>query len=190
MQKVKSGILLGDQRADALFLLVDENRDGDALDPGERLVFFDETNASGLATPTNNIFTVEQTSDKSVYVGDGSADAVFRLNDLNRDGDANDAGEALIWFDANNAEGLALVTPNGIAEGSDGAIYITNAGTRPSPTDAVYRTQDLNGDGDANDAGESSVWLDLQTIELADGSTLGSAAVPFDIVFDGASVGV
>ncbi len=185
MQRTKSGILLGDQRADALFLLTDENFDGDALDPGERRVFFDGSNASGLATPTNNIFTVEQTSDKSVFVGDGNADAVYRLRDLNRDGDANDAGEAAVWLDANNAEGLALVTPNGIAEGPDGAIYITNAGVTSSPDDVVYRTEDLNGDGDANDAGEATVWLDLQTIQLAGGGTLGSAAVPFDIVFDG-----
>ena len=148
-------------------------------------MFFDGSNASGLATPTDNIFTVEQTSDKSVFVGDGSSDAVYRLRDLNRDGDANDAGEAAVWFDANNAEGLALVTPNGIAEGPDGAIYITNAGVTSSPDDVVYRTEDLNGDGDANDAGEATVWLDLQTIQLAGGGALGSAAVPFDIVFDG-----
>ncbi len=185
MQKVKSGILLGDQRADALFLLTDKNGDGDAIDAGERQVFFDDSNASGLESPSRNIFSVTQASDKSVYVGDGSADAVYRLQDLNRDGDANDAGEAVAWFDAENAEGLALVTPNGIAEGADGAIYITNAGVSSSPADAVYRTEDLNGDGDANDAGESTVWLDLQTIELAGGGTLGAASVPFDIVFNG-----
>lgn len=185
MQKVKSGILLGDQRADALFLLTDKNGDGDAIDDGERQLFFDDSNASGLESPSRNIFSVTQAGDKSVYVGDGSADAVYRLQDLNRDGDANDAGEAVAWFDAENAEGLALVTPNGIAEGADGAVYITNAGVSSSPADAVYRTEDLNGDGDANDAGESTVWLDLQTIELAGGGTLGAASVPFDIVFNG-----
>ncbi len=185
MQRVNTGILMGDQRADVLYLLTDRNGDGDALDADERLIFFDETNASGLANPTSNIFTVTQTADKSVYYGDGNVDAVFRLHDLNNDGDANDAGEAAVWFDANNADGLALVTPNGIAEGSDGAIYITNAGTGPVPPDAVYRTVDLNGDGDANDAGEATIWLDMQTIELAASVPIGTATVPFDIVFDG-----
>jgi hypothetical protein len=43
-------------------------------------------------------------------------------------------------------------------------IYIVNAGTGSSPTDAIYRTVDRNGDGDANDAGEATVWLNLQTL--------------------------
>lgn len=185
MTKVKTGILVGDQRADALFFLTDRNFDGDALDENEKLVFFDETNASGLENPSGNIFSVVQASDKSVYVGDGNADAVFRLQDLNNDGDANDVDEASVWFDTANAGGLPLVTPNGIAQGSDGAIYITNAGVRSSPDDAVYRTVDLNGDGDANDAGEATVWLDMQTILLSTGQAIGAASVPFDIVFDG-----
>ncbi|MCV6596968.1 MAG: VPLPA-CTERM sorting domain-containing protein, partial [Mangrovicoccus sp.] len=52
------------------------------------------------------------------------------------------------------------------------------ADTRGMPTqDAVYRTQDLNGDGDANDAGEASVWLDL--------TGLNAGSSPFEISFDG-----
>lgn len=172
-----TGILVGDQRKDKLFLLQDLNGDGDAADPGEQTVFFDETNASGLADPTRNVFTVHQASDKSVYFGDGSADAVYRLQDLNADGDANDAGEAAVWFSADNAGGFSTVTPNGVHEGADGAIYIANAGVGSSPTDSIYRTVDLNGDGDANDAGEASVWLDIQTII--------DTAVPFDLTFDG-----
>ena len=185
MRTVRSGILVGDQRADALYLLTDLNFDGDALDANERQVFFDDTNLSEIENPTSNIFSVLQATDKSVYVGDGNADSVYRLIDLNRDGDANDAGEAAVWFDAGNAAGLPLVTPNGIAEGPDGAIYLTNAGVRSSPSDAIYRTEDLNGDGDANDIGEARVWLDMHTIELATGAAIGPASVPFDIVFDG-----
>ena len=95
MRNTKTGVLLGDQRADALYLLLDENGDGDALDANERLVFFDATNASGVLTPTNNIFTVIQAKDKTVYLGDGNTDAVYRLEDQTRDGDANDAGVCL-----------------------------------------------------------------------------------------------
>ena len=94
-----------------------------------------------------------------LLLGDQRADALFLLTDLNFDGDAQDAGEAAVWFDAANAEGLPLVTPNGIAEGADGAIYITNAGVRSSPQDVVYRTQDLNGDGDYLDAGETATLI-------------------------------
>ena len=156
ISRVKNGVLVGDQRLDQVLLLQDIDGDGNATDSGEATVFFDETNASGLALPTNNVFTVHQASDKSVYVGDGTADAVYKLNDKNDDGDAQDEGEAQVWFSDDNAAGFSTVTPNGIYEGPDGAIYITNAGTRSAPQDAIYRTVDLNGDGDANDAGEAT----------------------------------
>jgi len=158
-------IYVADQTLDKLLLTQDLTGDGDANDPLEVSVFFDETNASGLAAPTGNIFTVEQAADGSVFYGDGNTDTVYRLNDANRDGDALDAGEASVWFSADNAEGRPLLTPNGLAEGSDGAIYITEADTRSTPNgDFIYRTEDLNSDGDANDLGESSVWLDLKAL--------------------------
>ncbi|MEM6972892.1 MAG: Ig-like domain-containing protein [Pseudomonadota bacterium] len=172
-----TGVLLGDQRTDQLLLLRDLDGDGTSSGEGEILAFFDETNASGLPSPTGNVFNVTQGSDGAVYAGDGNSDAVYRLSDLNNDGDANDAGEAAIWFSAANAGGLTLPTPNGIAEGGDGAIYIVNAGTGSAPFDAVYRTADLNGDGDAEDAGEATVWADLQTV------------VPTSSAFDIAFVG-
>ena len=168
-----TAIFLGDQRLDKVFLTQDLNGDGDANDPLEVSVYFDGTNASGLVDPTGNVLTILQSDGGAVFYGDGDTDSVYRLRDRNRDGDALDANEATVWFSPIDA----LPTPNGIAEGSDGAIYIVNAGTRTSPDDVVYRTQDLNGDGDANDAGESSVWLDLQT--------LNPSSSAFDIEFIG-----
>ncbi|MEO1131336.1 MAG: hypothetical protein AAFX40_01370 [Cyanobacteria bacterium J06639_1] len=170
-------IFLGDQRQDKLFLTQDLNGDGDANDPLEISTYFDETNASGLVDPTTNIFSVLQADLGFVFYADGETDSVYRLFDANGDGDANDANEASVWFSEANANGFTLPTPNGLAHGDDGAIYIVNAGTGSRPTDAVYRTIDLNGDGDANDAGESSIWLDLQT--------LNPSSSAFDIEFDG-----
>ena len=177
ISRAPNGVLVGDQRKDQILLLQDLDGDGTAAGPDETTVFFDANNASGLAVPTGNVFTVHQASDKSVYAGDGNTDTVYRLNDLNNDGDAQDEGEAAVWFSADNAGGLSTVTPNGIHEGSDGAIYIANAGVSSAPQDAIYRTVDLNGDGDANDEGEASVWLDLQSV-------IGTS-VPFDLSFDG-----
>ncbi|MEM8504154.1 MAG: hypothetical protein AAF716_13495 [Cyanobacteria bacterium P01_D01_bin.1] len=158
-------LYVADQTLDALFLTQDLSGDGDANDPLETSVYFDGTNASGLVDPTNNIFTVLQASSGSVFYGDGDTDTVYVLTDTNRDGDALDVGEAKVWFSAENAEGLPLLTPNGLAEGPDGAIYITEADTRSTPNgDFIYRTEDLNSDGDANDAGEASIWLDLKAV--------------------------
>ncbi|MEO0645176.1 MAG: hypothetical protein AAFZ17_03305 [Cyanobacteria bacterium J06650_10] len=168
-----SAIFLGDQRLDKIFLTQDLNQDGDANDPSEVSVYFDGTNASGLADPTGNVFTIYQSASGAVFYGDGDTDSVYRLRDRNQDGDALDAGEATIWF----APTDGLPTPNGVAEGSDGAIYIVNAGTRSTPADVVYRTVDLNGDGDAQDQGESSIWLDL--------ATLNPSSSAFDIEFIG-----
>ena len=171
------GIFISDQELDQIYLSKDLNRDGDALDPGELSVYFDGTNASGFDNPTSNVFTIFQSQSGFQYFGDGSTDAVYRLRDVNRNGNALDAGEATLWFSAtDNANGFVLNTPNGLAEDSSGSIYIVTAGAG-STTDAnfVYRTQDLNSDGDANDLDEASIWLDL--------TSLDSNSSPFEIAF-------
>ncbi|MEM9343402.1 MAG: hypothetical protein AAGA87_10175 [Pseudomonadota bacterium] len=170
--------LYSDQSTDQVIFAVDRNGDGDADDAGETQVFFDEFNESGLATPSDNVFTMVQASDGAVFIGDGNADAVYRLKDLDGDDSAQSVGEASVWFSADNAGLLPLLTPNGVAQGGDGAIYIVEADTVSTPNgDFVYRTEDLNGDGDANDAGEAAVWLDLKA--------LNAASSAFDIRFDG-----
>lgn len=173
-----SPFLFSDQTADALVLVTDLNGDGDGQDPGEAQVFFDGSNASGLTGAGSNIFTIVQDTDGTVYAGDGDADAVFRLRDNNGNGNAQGRGQANVWFSSNNAEGLTLQTPNGLAVGNDGAVYVVEADTLGNPSgDFVYRTVDLNNDGDAEDIGESSIWLDL--------SALDPASSAFEIAFDG-----
>ncbi len=171
-------VLFSDQTTDQVLYAADLNGDGDANDVGETRVFFDEHNASGLVAPTNNVYQLAQSQGGDVYIGDGATDTVYRLRDLNGNDNAQDAGEASVWFSADNADGLTLNTANGVAVGSDGAVYVVEADTLGNPSgDFVYRTQDLNGDGDANDAGESSVWLDL--------TALDASSSPFEITFDG-----
>ena len=172
---LNGAIFLGDQRLDKIFLTQDLNGDGDANDPLEASVYFDETNASGLTDPTGNIFTIFQSNSGAVFYGDGDTNSVYRLFDHNRDGDALDAGESTLWFAESGS--TPLPTPNGIAQGRDRALYIVNAGTRSTPADVIYRTIDLNNDGDALDEGESSIWLDLQM--------LNPSSSAFDIEFIG-----
>ena len=170
--------LFSDQTTDQVLFAADLNNDGDANDEGEVRVFFDGTNASGLVAPTQNVFQLTQSAAGDVYIGDGTTDTVYRLRDKNGNDNAQDAGEASIWFSADNVNGFALNTANGVAVGGDGALYVVEADTRGNPSgDVVYRTHDLNGDGDANDAGESSIWLDL--------GALDASSSPFEIAFDG-----
>lgn len=174
-----SPFLVADQTRDEIQLATDLNGDGDANDAGEVKTFFSAANASGLTAPTGNIFVLGQSRSGAVFAGDGTTDTIYRLQDRNRNGTADDAGEASVWFSgAANAAGLRLNTPNGIAQGPDGAIYVVEADTVGSPTgDWVYRTRDLNRDGDANDAGEATRWLDLKA--------LNAGSSPFEIRFDG-----
>lgn len=174
-----SPFLYAEQDLNQIVLAVDRNGDGDMNDENETSVFFDSGNASGLGQASGNVFALSQAGSKHVLIGDGDTDSVYRLFDSNGDGDANDADEARVWFSgAANSSGFKLNTPNGIAEGPDGAIYVVEADTNGSPTgDWVYRTIDLNGDGDANDEGEATRWLDLKGIN--------AASSPFEIRFSG-----
>jgi len=178
------GVLLSDRDRNQILLTRDLNGDGDATDPGEVKAYFDQTNQSGLPAPVGDGLTIFQASDRAIYVGDGQTDTVYRLFDKNRDGDANDPGEARIFFSgtggagSGNASSLMLPTPNGIGEDADGNLYLVNAGTASLPFDGIYKLRDLNGDGDANDAGESAVWQDF--------TPPWPAASPFEIaVVDG-----
>ncbi|NJM57949.1 MAG: type I secretion C-terminal target domain-containing protein [Synechococcales cyanobacterium RU_4_20] len=96
-QNLEGAIFLADQTLDRIFLAQDLNSDGDANDAAETRVYFDATNASALVNPTNNIFTLLQAEDASLYAGDGDTDSVYRLSDRNGDGDYFDTNETLTF---------------------------------------------------------------------------------------------
>jgi len=176
------GVFLADQRLDGIYLLRDLDGNGDAEAEDEATLYFNNNDDLG------NPFTVHTGQSGYVYVGDGDQDAVFRLEDINHDGDALDDGESSIWFSAaGNDAGFTLPTPNGVWETNDGdvAVYIVNAGTGSQPDDYVLRTQDLDGDGNANGPGEAIVWCNLGVLvsELLNKPPGISSA--FEIVFIG-----
>ncbi|HEY3243896.1 MAG TPA: hypothetical protein VGM03_11145 [Phycisphaerae bacterium] len=172
------GMLAGDTTLHRVYRVQNLNGDSDADDLGETSIFFDSTNQSGIGATAGSVFTIFQSVCGAVFIGEGDTDRVYRLVDVNGDGDAQDVGEATVWFGAGNAAGVMLPTPNGIFQDASGATYISNAGVSAAPADFVVRTIDLNGDGDALDAGESSVWLDLSGLQTTTSS-------PFEIAFIG-----
>ncbi len=82
-----------------------------------------------------------------LLVVDSTFDGVWRLSDLNQDGDYNDAGEVNVYY--SDASGIALTNPSCITVADDGTAYVADTGV-----DIVLALRDLNGDGDANDPGE------------------------------------
>ena len=99
-----------------------------------------------------------------VYVPDSGADALYVLRDLDQDGDANDAGEASIFFDQTNAEGFTFTDTRSVAVDAEGIVYLV-----ASPTfgaSGIIRLEDHNADGDANDAAEASIFFIEEAEEL------------------------
>lgn len=145
-------LLVADTTLDGVWRLVDWNQDGDYLDPGEVLVYYDDTIGSlDLGNPVG----ITTTRDGTAYVADSTNDFVLQLRDLNGDGDCNDPGEHVSWFDASNAGGIELGSAQGLHADATGRVFIATADTSSSGTDQILVLEDLNGDGDANDTGEA-----------------------------------
>jgi hypothetical protein len=88
---------------------------------------------------------------------------IWRIEDSNGDGDALDLGERTLWGDGfTGAQGMAA---------DSRAVYVTEA-LLAGGSNQVVRLSDANGDGDALDVGERTIWLD-------------GLVSPRDISFDG-----
>lgn len=74
----------------ALWRLEDKNGDRDALDPGEKTVFRD---ATGAGTLTDDFCDVAVSRSGVVYAIECKSGRVLKFQDLNADGDAQDANE-------------------------------------------------------------------------------------------------
>jgi hypothetical protein len=150
---VNAGNSFGD---DLVVRLVDLNGDGDFQDPGEithyvGVPFFGPGN--GPYSPQEIVFDASDV----MYLRNSSANlhGVWRFEDLNGNGRADDAGEATVFFDSTNASGV--IVSAGFAIDVDrrrpGSLYYHQLAS--GGVDQVYRLTDLNGDRDANDAGEA-----------------------------------
>jgi len=128
------------------------------------------------ATPSNGwlekIATLNEGGKEIVYAACGSSSTssfglnqfgepihglIFRCEDKNADGDANDAGETTTFY---NGTGVGTSGPlfldKIVGLGAEmGAVYVCEY--NPNAGNGVYRLRDLNADGDAMDAGEAEL---------------------------------
>ncbi len=166
-------VLATDLALDKVYLLQDLDNDGFCSTAGEITVFFDSTNLSGIPA-LGSIFSMIQTQNGDILVGDGDTDSIYRLRDSNHDGDAQDAGEAILLYVG--GFGFPVQTPNGMAIGPGGDLFICTAGQSPVTFDAIVRCHDLDGDGIYIGEGEAPAWADLSTVPNSG---------PFAIIFSG-----
>ena len=160
---VPSGTLvICDSTDDRLIALVDRNGSGtaEAEVPGEVFVFYDDSSPGpDLSTPAH----MARGPDGAILVLDGGTlDVVLRLLDRNGDGDANDAGEVSVYYDA-SAGGPRLFTPNTFISLPDGVSYLSDDG---SAAKRILRLADLNGDRDALDPGEALIAYDATALSV------------------------
>lgn len=118
-------LFVADSSNDACWRLADLNQDGDHNDPGEQLSFCSDTIGAFAWT---NPKCVGSAADGAVYVADTTTDVVYALRDLNGDGDANDPGEAAMFW-----------TPPVATTRSTGASPSTSRAGSTSPTTAPPR---------------------------------------------------
>lgn len=148
-----------DAGTDSVFRLADINLDGDFDDLGEITTFYDETlgpqslgNNNGIAVAGNGV----------VFLCDTSEDKIFRMLDMNGDGDCHDAGEIVTFFDGDplvNLSGVEMVSPNKVKVDTLGRIWVAEANNGGGGTDAILILEDKNQDGDANDVGEVNAYF-------------------------------
>lgn len=132
-----------------ILVLRDVNGDGDALDAGEAAEF-----AAGLPGAA-----AVAAMSGDIVVSQAQAGAVTRLRDLNGDADALDAGESVAYL-------LEVGQPMGLfAEPPDHGINPLLVASHNQS--AIYRTLDLNEDGDALDVGEALLFADAVASNLA-----------------------
>jgi hypothetical protein len=83
---------------------------------------------------------------------------IFRCADHNNDGDANDAGEVTTFYDGSLSTPAPLQFDKIIGMSSEGGwLYVLEL--RGNNNRVFHRIADLNGDGDAMDAGEQQQFL-------------------------------
>ncbi|MCB9878647.1 MAG: hypothetical protein H6835_13700 [Planctomycetes bacterium] len=152
--------LVCDVTTDVVIALRDQNGDGDAMDPGEHWVYFDNNNASGVGMYSMQGICVDYLDRCFIANGDngqGGSDGIFVLEDLDHDGDVLDPGEVRSYLDIVTTS-TGHSNPFDVMVGPDNNLYYTDNGINGPITKGVYRLVDLNQDGDCNDLGENNLF--------------------------------
>lgn len=177
-------LLIGDNFTSKILRCSDLTADGDYNDAGEVTLYFDPAIAldpnSGLpygAAKMGNPLAMCVDMMGWVYVADGGTTrTMFRIRDVDGDGDANDAGESSIFFDPTNVAGINNFSLSGVIATDSGHIYATLSGQGSGFTaiDRLVKLIDSNVDGDANDAGEHAIVWDRATAVTNGNTSLDS----------------
>ncbi len=176
----KGRFLIEDEAVDQTIALEDKNQDGDFNDAGEVYLFCALDNAGSLVkdvnpdVSTNKLPSANEirgiiidTTTKTYYLmssettaTDPDAAIVFRGLDKNNDGDINDAGEVTVFWDGSLDSSGAVKAYNfivGMEIDASGRLLVCAELDGDPDSEELILVEDKNKDGDANDAGETTV---------------------------------
>jgi hypothetical protein len=168
-------LYVGDASEQIVLALNDANENGDANEPGEHWLYFDGRaggNFGALLMPHVRAVTVNA-GQSVVWVATGSLqpgeqEQILRLEDKNLDLDANDFGEASVYYSVSESshDDSAIV---GLRVGGDGRLYFAENGSTGVRARGVYRLDDLDQNGLIGAGEETAFWLPslLPNAELA-----------------------
>lgn len=173
-------VFVHDQITDEILRLIDRNGDGDATDPGEATVFYDDSLAPALGI--DNAQGLVALGPASILATDNfKPDNIVRAQDLNNDGDALDPGEQFVWFDGSLPDGFTLTNPAELRRiASDRYLLLDNNTLDEVNPEAVYLLEEINDDL-IIDAGEVSVLFELSPAGESQTTT-------FDVIQDAAGL--
>ena len=159
-------LLLGDMTR--VHRLADLNGDGDALDVGESLPYTPAAGTPGRQS-VSFCYGLLHGETGGVFASASNDNIVYRVGDLNGDGDAMDLIEVLSYADTVYGN---LSMPVGMAPYGGGGFLLAEYGNG-----RVSLVRDANGDGDALDLGEVLRFADCPSagflVNLPDPGTLG-----------------
>ncbi|MCB9914982.1 MAG: hypothetical protein H6828_07515 [Planctomycetes bacterium] len=160
---------VGDSSVDVILAFADNDNDGEANDPGEHWIYFDGTpggNASGIVMdsaqrisfgPAGDAFWDGKLLIASANAA-GSVDEIFYIEDLNNDGDCNDAGEAVSYFIPLNGGSTADTLPTDVMVGLDGNVYYLEIGSTGFQPKGIYKLVDADSSGSIDPLTEVSAF--------------------------------
>ncbi len=158
-------VYVGDSSERIVLALNDVDEDGDASEAGEHWLYFDGHaggNFHGHEAPhisavaTSLAQSVVWLASSSTQSGEG--EVILRLEDMNLDLDANDFGEAAVFYTApeSHHDDSRIV---GLRMGDDGRLYFAENGSSGARARGVYRLEDANNNGVIDAGEESAFWL-------------------------------
>lgn len=158
-----------DSALDRVWRGVDVNGDGDVDDAGESSVYRDVLGQQGPASPDGLELFVDGGFDTVWWCSNGgSVTGLFRLVDLDGDGDASSANESVQVLSGGSA--FSAESDSGPHSMDTGALRrVSSYGTAllvsvEGLDEALYRVVDTNADGDLADAGEARLCLNASGV--------------------------